>query len=76
MTAAPHATPQSAHYHVPQPSLYPFILSGGMFTLALGFVLKINGYALGPWFMLAAVGIILYVTRRALEKAIERARES
>ena len=57
MNTAPHAH----HYHVPQPSLYPFILSGGMFTLALGFVLKMNGFAPGPWIMLAGVGVILYV---------------
>lgn len=49
------------HYYVPQPSAYPFVLSGGMFLLALGFILKINAFALGPWFMLAAAGIILYV---------------
>jgi cytochrome c oxidase subunit 3 len=49
------------HYYVPEPSLYPFILAGGLFTLALGFILKMNSYALGPWFMLGGTGIILYV---------------
>ena len=41
-SAAPHA----GHYYVPQPSLYPFILSGGMFLLALGFILLaiVTGY--------------------------------
>jgi len=49
------------HYHVPQPSLYPFILSAGMFTLALGFILKMHSFAPGPWVMLGGVGIILTV---------------
>lgn len=57
MNTAPHAH----HYYVPQPSLYPFILATGMFALALGFILKMNGFAPGPWIMLGGVGIILYV---------------
>ncbi len=61
MTETMAAQPHSHHYHVPQPSLYPIILSGGMFTLALGFILKMNGFAPGPWIMLGGVGIILYV---------------
>jgi cytochrome c oxidase subunit 3 len=56
-------TSQQAHQHyfVPEPSLYPFILAGGLFTLALGFILKMNAYALGPWLMLGGTGVILYV---------------
>jgi cytochrome c oxidase subunit 3 len=57
MTTAPHTHP----YFVPQPSLYPIMLSGGMFTLALGFILKMNGFAPGPWIMLAGAGLILFV---------------
>ena len=39
------ATPHAGHYYVPQPSLYPFILSGGMFLLALGFIVYFSyGY--------------------------------
>ncbi|NJD24262.1 MAG: cytochrome c oxidase subunit 3 [Betaproteobacteria bacterium] len=53
---APHG-----HYFVPQPSLYPFILSAGVFTLALGFAQLINHFAAGKWFMLAGTAIILYV---------------
>ncbi len=49
------------HYFVPQPSLYPAILSLGMFLLALGFIELINGYLLGKWVMFGGLGIILYV---------------
>jgi cytochrome c oxidase subunit 3 len=55
------SVPHTHHYYVPQPSLYPFILSSGMFTLALGFILKMNGFAPGPWIMLAGAGIIGFV---------------
>ncbi|HJV93021.1 MAG TPA: cytochrome c oxidase subunit 3 [Azonexus sp.] len=48
-------------YFVPQPSLYPVILSGGMFLLALGFIAMINGAAFGKWIMLGGTGVILYV---------------
>lgn len=53
--------PAARHYFVPQPSLYPVILSGGMFLLALGFVLKLNNFAPGPWLMLAGVAVIVRV---------------
>lgn len=48
-------------YFVPQPSLYPVILSAGMFLLALGFVVLINGAGAGKWLMLAGTGVILTV---------------
>jgi len=48
-------------YFVPQPSLYPVILSGGMFLLALGFIQSINGFPLGKWVALGGVGVIIYV---------------
>jgi cytochrome c oxidase subunit 3 len=57
MNAVPHAHA----YYVPRPSLYPFVLSGGMFLLALGFVLKMNGFGAGPWIMLGGAGVIVYV---------------
>ena len=63
-TATAHTTEpatRSAHYYVPQPSLYPFILSGGMFLLALGFVLKMNAFAPGPWIMIAGTATIIHV---------------
>jgi cytochrome c oxidase subunit 3 len=49
------------HYFVPQPSLYPVILSAGMFLLALGFVQSINNFGAGKWFALAGVAVIIYV---------------
>ena len=49
------------HYFVPQPSLYPVILSAGMFLLALGFVQSINNFGVGKWFALAGVAVIIYV---------------
>jgi len=49
------------HYFVPQPSIYPVILAAGMFFLALGFILKMNHFAPGPWFMLAGAGVIITV---------------
>ena len=49
------------HYFVPQPSLYPVILSVGMFLLALGFVQSINNFGAGKWFALGGVAVIIYV---------------
>jgi cytochrome c oxidase subunit III len=48
-------------YFVPQPSLYPVILSAGMFLLALGFIGLINGAAFGQWVMFGGTAVILYV---------------
>ena len=48
-------------YYVPHSSTYPAMLSGGLFLLALGFILQINGHALGKWFMLAAAVLVGYV---------------
>ena len=49
------------HYYVPEPSRYPIMVSGGIFLLALGFILKINSIAIGQWSMLAGFLLILYV---------------
>jgi cytochrome c oxidase subunit 3 len=60
----PAAMPPQARdhaYYVPQPSHYPIVLSGGLFLLALGFILKINQYGPGKWAMLLGLGLILYV---------------
>ena len=56
-----HAATDAKHYFVPQPSLYPFMLSGGMFLLALGFILQMNAFAPGPWIMLGGTGVIIFV---------------
>ena len=49
------------HYFVPDPSLYPVILSGGMLLLALGFIQILNAFPLGKWVMLGGFAIIVYV---------------
>ena len=36
-------------YYLPNPSPWPVITSTGLFSLALGFVLFINGVGVGPW---------------------------
>mgnify|MGYP000959130360 FL=1 len=69
-THATNQTAQGAHYFVPQPSIYPFILSGGMFLLALGFILQMNKYGVGPWIMLGGTGVILTVVIRWFGKII------
>jgi cytochrome c oxidase subunit 3 len=38
MKTSPAHSAHAEHYFVPQPSLYPVILSAGMFLLALGFI--------------------------------------
>jgi len=58
------------HYFVPQPTIYPFILSGGLFTLALGFILFINKFAPGPWIMLGGAALIIFVLFRWFGKII------
>ena len=61
MSSSPgHAVP-GEHYFVPQPSLYPVILSAGMFLLAFGFIQVINNFGPGKWVMLGGTGVILYV---------------
>jgi cytochrome c oxidase subunit 3 len=57
-------------YYVPQPSLYPIALSGGMFVLALGFILQMNGMGPGPWLMLVGAGVIAYVLHGWFGKVI------
>jgi cytochrome c oxidase subunit 3 len=49
---------------VPQPSLYPVFLSGGMFLLALGFILLMNKFAPGPWVMGTGAAVIIFVLFR------------
>lgn len=50
-------TQSENHYFVPNPSLYPALLSLGMFLLASGFVIKINSFPGGGWMM--TVGALL-----------------
>ena len=64
MNASHASTPHAGHYYVPQPSLYPVFLSGGMFLLALGFILLMNKFAPGPWVMTAGAAVIIFVLFR------------
>ena len=49
------------HYYVPDSSKYSLMLSLGIFTLALGFILKLNAVGAGPIAMLIGAAMILYV---------------
>ncbi|MDR2875681.1 MAG: cytochrome c oxidase subunit 3 [Methylobacillus sp.] len=49
------------HYFVPNPSIYPVILSASLLLLAGGFIFNINGHGAGKWSMLLGVLGILYV---------------
>ncbi len=53
------ATPGS--YYLPNPSSWPLTGSVGLFTLALGFVLQMNGVAAAPWIMLVGAAIVIYM---------------
>ncbi|MHB8535213.1 MAG: cytochrome c oxidase subunit 3 [Sulfuricaulis sp.] len=46
-------------YYLPNPSAWPVITSAGLFSLALGTVLTINGIVAGPWLMALGVAIIV-----------------
>ena len=49
------------HYFVPAASHYSTYLSVGIFLLALGFIVRINGTPAGLWSMLTGVALIVYV---------------
>lgn len=49
------------NYYLPNPSHWPLVGSVGLFTLALGFVLAMNGKAPGPWIMLLGAGVITFM---------------
>jgi len=46
-------------YYLPNPSAWPVITSAGLFALALGTVLTINGIRPGSWLMLAGAAVII-----------------
>ncbi|MCX7628491.1 MAG: cytochrome c oxidase subunit 3 [Methylophilaceae bacterium] len=52
---------EASHYYVPNPSLYPFILSVGLLLMAAGFIFNINHYAVGLWMLLLGFLCVLYV---------------
>ena len=55
-------TETQGHYFVPHVSRYSTLLSGGVFLLALGFILRLNEVPSGLWGMLLGTAMILYVT--------------
>jgi len=55
-------TEKQGHYFVPGVSRYSTLLSFGVFFLALGFILRLNGVPPGLWSMLLGAAMILYVT--------------
>lgn len=51
-------------YYLPDPSPWPFVISVGLFLLALGFVLHINGVAIGRWLMLGGTVLVVFIMIR------------
>ncbi|ROH86251.1 cytochrome c oxidase subunit 3 [Pseudomethylobacillus aquaticus] len=68
------ATQSQGHYFVPNPSLYPFILSAGLLVMAAGFIFSVNesvpGHSAGSWMMLGGLGVILAMIFLWLGKVI------
>ena len=54
----------SGSYYLPSPSPWPVLMSTGLFILALGFILKMNSVAAGPWLMLAGAAVIVVIMFR------------
>ena len=54
----------NGNYYLPNPSPWPVITSAGLFSLALGFILTMNGIGAGSWVMLAGAAVIVYVMFR------------
>jgi len=51
-------------YYLPNPSPWPIITSVGLFSLALGFVLGINGIGFGKWIAIAGAVVLIWVMFR------------
>jgi len=51
-------------YYLPSPSPWPLLITTGLFTLALGFVLMINSVGAGSWLMLIGASVIIYIMTR------------
>lgn len=53
-----------SNYYLPNPSPWPIITSAGLFSLALGTVLTINGIQAGPWLMALGAAVIVFMMVR------------
>jgi cytochrome c oxidase subunit 3 len=51
-------------YYLPNPSPWPIVTSAGLFSLALGFVLAINGVGFGKWIAIVGAAILIWVMFR------------
>ena len=49
----------SGGYYLPKPAIWPLVGSLGLFSLAFGFILTMNGYPPGPWVMLLGALIVV-----------------
>lgn len=64
------ATHSENHYFVPNPALYPVLMSLGIFVLATGFIFSVNDYSTGKWAMLAGAALIILMIFRWMGKII------
>jgi cytochrome c oxidase subunit 3 len=64
------STQTHGKYFVPNPSLYPVILSSGLLMLTAGFIFKINQHAGGKWLMIAGITVIISMIFRWFGKVI------
>jgi len=51
-------------YYLPNPSPWPIVTSAGLFSLALGFVLGINGVGFGKWVAVFGAALLIWVMFR------------
>ncbi len=54
----------NGNYYLPNPSPWPIITSAGLFLLALGGVLSMNGIGAGKWVLLGGAAVIVYMIIR------------
>jgi cytochrome c oxidase subunit III len=55
------ATGTQPAYYIPQPSHWPILGSIALFLMAIGAASWFNGYAMGPWFVLAGFCVLLFM---------------
>ncbi len=74
MASATSDAHHEAHYFIPTPSPYPILLSAGLFLLALGGALAVNGSSAGRWSALIGALISAYALSRWLGAVIRENR--